>query len=107
MPACDVVVCHGGHGTLARALCSGCTVVVCPAGGDMAESAARVDWAGLGTRLPRRLLTPWTLRLAVERALGDPRVRERAAAVATWAAAHDGPAAAARELERWAEAVVA
>jgi len=107
MPACDIVVCHGGHGTLARALCSGCTVVVCPAGGDMAESAARVDWAGLGTRLPRRLLTPWTLRLAVERALGDPRVRERAAAVATWAAAHDGPAAAARELERWAEAVLA
>ncbi|HWT24170.1 MAG TPA: glycosyltransferase, partial [Solirubrobacteraceae bacterium] len=62
MPRCDVVVCHGGHGTLARALCSGCAAVVCPAGGDMAESAARVDWAGLGARLPHRLLSPRTLR---------------------------------------------
>ena len=26
MPRCDVVVCHGGHGTLARALASGCAV---------------------------------------------------------------------------------
>ena len=106
MPACALVVCHGGHGTLARALCSGCAVVVCPAGGDMAESAARVDWAHLGTRLPRRLLSPWTVRLSVERALGDARVRARTAAVAAWAAAHDGPTAAARELERWAETVV-
>ena len=46
MPRCDLVVTHGGHGTLARALASGCPVVVCPAGGDMAENAARVDWAG-------------------------------------------------------------
>ena len=102
MPACDVVVCHGGHGTVARALCSGCAVVVCPAGGDMAESAARVDWAGLGVRLPRRLLSPRTLRLAVWRALRDRRIRARADAVAAWAARHDGPDVAAREIERWA-----
>ena len=30
MPRCDVVVCHGGHGTVARALASGCVVVVDP-----------------------------------------------------------------------------
>ena len=48
MPACDVVVTHGGHGTLVRALSCGCPVVVCPAGGDMAENAARADWAGVG-----------------------------------------------------------
>ena len=30
MPRCDVVVCHGGHGTLARALAAGCVVVVVP-----------------------------------------------------------------------------
>ena len=40
-------------------------MVVCPAGGDMAENAARADWAGLGVRLPRRLLGPRTLRWAV------------------------------------------
>jgi len=101
MPACDLVVTHGGHGTLTRALSCGCAVVVCPAGGDMAENAARADWAGLGVRLPRRLLGPRTVRLAVERALGDARMRSRARAVAAWIARHDGAQAAARELERW------
>jgi UDP:flavonoid glycosyltransferase YjiC (YdhE family) len=68
----------------------------------MAESAARVDWAGLGVRLPRRLLTPRTLRLAVDRALGDTRIRARARSIAAWAARHDGADVAAREVERWA-----
>ena len=102
MPACDLVVTHGGHGTLARALSCGCPVVVCPADGDMAENAARAAWSGLGVRLPRRLLGPRTLRLAVGRALGDPALRSRARGVAAWMARHDGATAAARELEAWA-----
>jgi len=52
MPLCDVVVLHGGHGTLVRALAAGCSVVACPAGGDMNENAARIDWAGVGVRIP-------------------------------------------------------
>jgi UDP:flavonoid glycosyltransferase YjiC (YdhE family) len=102
MPACDLVVCHGGHGTLARALTSGCPVVVCPAGGDMPENAARVDWAGVGVRLPERFGTPWGVRLAVRRALARPALAARAREVAAWAAANPGPARAADELERWA-----
>lgn len=101
MPACDAVILHGGHGTLARALISGCAVVACPAAGDMAENAARVDWAGLGVRLPRRLLSPRTVRLAVRRALGDAGLRRRVGAVAEWARTHDGAAVAAAEVERW------
>ena len=102
MPAADVVVTHGGHGTLVRALSCGCALVVCPAGGDMAENAARADWAGLGVRLPRRLLGPRTLRLAVQRALGDAPMRARARAAADWIAGHDGARTAAAELEAWA-----
>ena len=101
MPACDLVITHGGHGTLVRALSCGCPVVVCPAGGDMAENAARADWAGLGVRLPRRLVSPRTLRLAAGRALGDAAMRARARQVAAWMAGHDAGAAAARELEAW------
>jgi UDP:flavonoid glycosyltransferase YjiC (YdhE family) len=107
MPACDVVVTHGGHGTLARALSCGCAVVVCPAGGDMAESAARADWAGVGVRLPRRLLSPRTLRLAVGRALRDDRLRARARELASWMAAHDGASAAAQEVEAWSSRLFA
>jgi UDP:flavonoid glycosyltransferase YjiC (YdhE family) len=102
MPRCDLVVTHGGHGTLARALVSGCPVVVVPAGGDMAENAARVDWAGVGVRLAPRFCTPWGVRLAVRRALSRPALRSRAAALASWAFANPGPARAAAQLERWA-----
>ena len=53
-----VVVCHAGHGTMVRALACGRPVVGVPHAGDMAENAARPDWAGVGVRLPWRLLTP-------------------------------------------------
>jgi UDP:flavonoid glycosyltransferase YjiC (YdhE family) len=99
MPRCDAVVCHGGHGTVARALASGCVVVVVPAAGDMNENAARVDWAGAGVRLPRRLANASAVRLAVRAALSDPRLRARARELAAWSAAHDGPARAAGLVE--------
>ncbi|HEV3001053.1 MAG TPA: nucleotide disphospho-sugar-binding domain-containing protein [Solirubrobacteraceae bacterium] len=102
MPACDAVVCHAGHGTVVRALASGCAVVCCPAAGDMGENAARIDWAGLGTRLPRRLVTPLGVRLAVRRALASERVRRNVAAAAAWCAGHDGAARAAELVERLA-----
>jgi UDP:flavonoid glycosyltransferase YjiC (YdhE family) len=101
MPACDLVVAHGGHGTLMWALAAGCPVVICPAAGDMAESAARVDRAGVGVRLPSRLCTARGVRLAVGRALGRPALRERAERVARWIASHDGGARASEEIEGW------
>ncbi|MEA2170546.1 MAG: hypothetical protein QOF76_3846, partial [Solirubrobacteraceae bacterium] len=86
MPACDLVVTHGGHGTLVRALTSGCAVVVSPVAGDMFENAARAEWAGVGVRLPNRLLGARTLRLAVRRALARPALSARAAEIARWVA---------------------
>jgi UDP:flavonoid glycosyltransferase YjiC (YdhE family) len=97
MPHCDVVVCHAGHGTLMRALTSGCVTVACPAAGDMNENAARLAWSGAGVRLPRRLVTPRALRLAVQRALAEPALRARTRELAAWAAARD-PADRAAEL---------
>ena len=100
MPECAAVVCLGGFGTVARALTSGTPVVVVPHSGDMGENAARVDWAGLGVRLPWRLLSPLTLRLAVGRALDpDSGYRARAAGVAEWAAANDAANRAAELVE--------
>lgn len=101
MPHCDLVVAHAGHGTVARALSNGVPLLACPAAGDMGENAARIDWAGLGLRLPRRFITPRTVALMTRRIAGDPRFATRAGEVARWAAAHDGPAVAAMEIERW------
>lgn len=102
MPRCAVVVCHAGHGTVARALSAGAAVVAVPAGGDMGENAARLDWAGLGVRLPWRLMGPRTLRLAVERALGNPALAARVRGVAAGAGARNGAATAADLVERLA-----
>ncbi len=102
MPLCDAVVCHAGHGTVARALSCGVPLVACPAGGDMAETTARVAWAGAGVGLPRRLTTPRGVRLAVRKVLAEPRYRERAQEIAAWSASHEGPACAADEVERFA-----
>ena len=105
MPRCDVVICHGGHGTVARALACGCVVVAVPAGGDMGENAARIDWAGVGVRVPRRLCSPRAVRLAVGRALAVARLRRRARELAAWAAVNDGAQRAADAVERWAGGV--
>jgi UDP:flavonoid glycosyltransferase YjiC (YdhE family) len=103
MPRCDAVVCHVGHGTLVRALACGRPVLACPIAGDMAENAARVDWAGLGVRLPRRFIEPRPLRLALERMLEDGRMHTRAIELSAWAANHDAGAAAAQLIEQMVE----
>lgn len=102
MPFCAAVVCHAGHGTVARALSYGVPVVGAPAAGDMAENASRIAWAGCGVSLPRRMVTASGIRLAVRKAVGEPRFAARAGELATWAAAHDGGATAAAALERFA-----
>lgn len=102
MPGADLVICHGGHGTLVRALASGVPVLVVPHSGDMAENAARADWAGVGVRLPWRLLGPRTIRLAMRRALSERRLGECAAALADWAGRHDGATRAAELVEELA-----
>jgi UDP:flavonoid glycosyltransferase YjiC (YdhE family) len=107
MPRCAAVVCHAGHGTLVRALSCGCAVVACPAAGDMSENAARLDWAGAGVRLPRRFVTPRTVRAAVERVLQEPSIAARARQLAAWSQAHDPGAAAAALVERLAEQAAA
>jgi UDP:flavonoid glycosyltransferase YjiC (YdhE family) len=103
MPRCALVICHAGHGTMVRALSCGCPVVCVPHAGDMAENAARADWAGVGVRLPWRLLTPLTLRLAVRRALAQPSLAQRARELASWTAANDAAGRAALLVEELAQ----
>jgi UDP:flavonoid glycosyltransferase YjiC (YdhE family) len=102
MPGCALVICHAGHGTLVRALASSCRVLAVPHVGDMAENAARLDWAGAGVRLPWPLLSPATLRLATRRTLRRPGLAQRATQLGAWAAGHSGPARAADLVEQLA-----
>ena len=103
MPTCDAVVCHAGHGTVVRALASGVPVVACPVAGDMAENAARVAWTGAGVSLPRRLVSPRGIQVAVRQVLADARYAARAQDLARYAAGYDGADRAAAAICLWVD----
>ena len=100
MAAADLVISHGGHGTVVRALSLGAPLLACPAVGDMGENGARVAWSGAGLSLPRRLMSPRAIRLAARRILGDPTYRERADAIQQWSKENDGAERAAELCEQ-------
>ena len=99
MAAADVVACHGGHGTLARALAIGRPLLVSPSIGDMAENAERVAWAGAGLTVPGRLRRASTIRWAVRALLEDDRYRRRAEEIGRSEWARGGADRAAEAVE--------
>ena len=102
MPRASAVICHGGHGTVARALTEGVPVLVSPRAGDQAENGARISWAGAGVMVPQRLLGAASLRSATRKLLREPGFVERARELAEWSRANDGAAAGAEVLEVYA-----
>ncbi len=102
MPAASLVVSHGGHGTVARALGAGTPILISPITGDMSETAMRVAWAGAGLSLPWRLCRPGPLRWATRRILGGPRFAARAGEIAAWGRENDGAERGAELVERLA-----
>jgi len=102
MPLASLVVSHGGHGTVARALSAGTPVLICPIIGDMSETAMRVAWAKCGLSLPWRLCQPTPLRWAARRLLEDDSFANRARELASWASEHDGAERGAELVEQLA-----
>lgn len=102
MPAAALVVSHGGHGTVARALGAGTPLLISPFIGDMSETAMRVAWAGAGLSLPWRLCRRAPLRWAARRILDDPSFTRRAEQIAAWGHQHDGAKRGAELVEELA-----
>ncbi len=102
MEQASVVVCNGGHGTVARALATGCAVLVVPDDGDQRENAVRVAYSGAGLRLPKRWVTARSLRLATRRLIDEPSFRARAQEMRAWHETNPGDARAADLIERLA-----
>ena len=102
MPAASLVISHGGHGTVARALDAGTPVLISPIIGDMSETAMRVAWAGAGLALPWRLCRPAPLRWTARRLLHEPSFTAKAQEIAAWGRKNDGATRGAELVERLA-----
>jgi hypothetical protein len=78
LPRCDLVVTHGGSGTVMAALANGLPLVVVPLGADQPENAARCEALGVGRTVDAQDLTPASVRAAVRTVLGDTAYRRNA-----------------------------
>ena len=83
LPLAAAVVCHGGHGTVMKALAHALPLVVMPFGRDQKDNGARVEVCGAGVSLPPTA-SPGRIASAVRRVLEEPAFRagaQRMAAV--------------------------
>jgi sterol 3beta-glucosyltransferase len=94
-PRVAAVVHHGGAGTTAAGLRAGVLSVVIPFFGDQLFWGQRVAALGVGPEpIPRRQLTAQRLAQAIQNAVTDPRMRDRAAQLGAKIRAEDGIARA-------------
>lgn len=99
MQRAALVMTHGGHGTLMRALTNGLPMVVIPGmAADQPVNAAAAQAWGVGRALPGDA-TVEAMRSAVESVLSTPSYREAAQALSRRLAGVDGARNAADEIE--------
>ena len=102
LPRCDLVISHGGSGTVIGALAHGLPSVVLPMGADQPLNAARCEALGVGRTLDAVRATPETVRAAVAAVLADPSYRRAAERIRDEIDALPGPERAVTLLERLA-----
>jgi UDP:flavonoid glycosyltransferase YjiC (YdhE family) len=76
-PLASVVVSHGGHGTVTRALVSGVPLVCIPFGRDQPNNAAYVVAKGAGLKLGKKASVA-SIREVIQRVVKEPAFRENA-----------------------------
>ena len=101
LPRTDVVLTHGGLGTIAGALGHGVPLVCTPIARDQPLNAQRVAEVGAGLDVGTAPAAP-AIASAIERVLSEPAYREAAATIAAASGESGGAAAAAADLERLA-----
>ncbi|HEY3484822.1 MAG TPA: glycosyltransferase, partial [Ilumatobacteraceae bacterium] len=100
-PHVDLVISHGGHGTVVRSLAAGVPVMVVPISRDQPDNAARVVHHGVGVSVPKRS-SPEKFAAAVRQVLLDRDIHERARELGRRMAPEVGAPAAVAALERLA-----
>jgi UDP:flavonoid glycosyltransferase YjiC (YdhE family) len=102
LPGCDLVISHGGSGSVIGALAHGLPTVLLPMGADQPQNAEQCARLGVGRELDPVTATPDDVRAAVAEVLADPGYRQAAARVREEMLALPEPRAAVPLLERLA-----
>ncbi len=102
LPHCDIVVSHGGSGSVIGALAHGLPMVLIPMGADQPLNTARCTDLGVARVLNAVKSTPEMVREAVSAVLSDPSYRRAAERMKDEIAAMPEPAHAIALLERLA-----
>jgi UDP:flavonoid glycosyltransferase YjiC (YdhE family) len=100
LPRCDLVISHGGAGTMLAALGHGLPLLTVPQGADQYLNAEMCARRGVGRTLLTRDLTSASAREQTLRLLGDPGCRESAREVRSEIAAMPSPAGVVQILHR-------
>jgi UDP:flavonoid glycosyltransferase YjiC (YdhE family) len=102
LPSCDLVVSHGGSGSVIGALAHGLPSVVIPMGADQLLNAARGEALGVARVLDAVRATPESVRAAVSAILDDPSYRSAAGCIKNEIDRLPGPESSVPLLERCA-----
>lgn len=74
----DVLVTHGGHGTVMKGLLAGVPIVCMPTGRDQPDNAARLVHRGAGVKISKKA-SPAKIAAAIEHVLDDASFQSAAA----------------------------
>ncbi|MGY0234433.1 glycosyltransferase [Longispora urticae] len=100
LPRCDLVVSHGGSGSVTGTLAHGLPAVLLPMGADQPHNAARCVELGVGRAIDPVTATPDDVRDTVSAVLADPAHRLAAARIQAEIGTLPGVAATVAALER-------
>lgn len=78
LPLTDVLITHGGCGTLQTAMSSGVPMIIVPLGADHPLLARRCEELGIAVTLDAESVDAGAIRQAVNRVTGDPSYRKKA-----------------------------
>ncbi len=98
-PHCDLVVTHGGSGTVMTALGHGLPMVIVPVSTDQPDNARRCEQIGVARVIPPHDRTPESIRNAVREVLGHPGFQQSARRLEQEMERLPGP----NELVQWLE----
>lgn len=94
----EVLLTHGGHGSVMKGLVAGVPIVCMPTGRDQPDNAARITHRGAGVKVSKAA-TPARIASAVRQVLDDPSYRAAAARLGEQLRTEADSGAAVAELE--------